>query len=177
MLSKIKSVSSGKLNAGFAIFLLLLSGCASVSDVEPGTPVAEVVKKYGRPSVSCSMPDGSRRMVWTQMPMGEAAYALNVGADNTVGAPEQVLSDAHFQILANGQKWTPEALRCEFGPPASVTESGMGNSKQWVWGYRYMRGSDAIMMYVYMGHDGRQVTHFGAAPDPLFNDEVTGGRR
>lgn len=169
--------SSPKLLGFGAVLLTLLSGCASVSSVQSGTPVDEVISKFGRPSVTCSLPDGGRRMVWTQQPMGETAYALNVGADKKVGAPQQLLQDNHFSVLGNGQAWTPEMLRCEFGPPASVSEDGFGSSRQWVWGYRYLRGSEALMMYIYMGQDGKQMTRFGAAPDPLLNSEVTGGRR
>ncbi len=172
-----ESQSSRKLLGLGAVLLALLSGCASVSSVQPGTPVNEVISKFGRPSVTCSLPDGGRRMVWTQQPMGETAYALNVGADKKVSAPQQLLQDNHFSVLGNGQAWTPEMLRCEFGPPASVSEDGFGSSRQWVWGYRYLRGSDPLMMYIYMGQDGKQMTRFGSAPDPLLNEEVTGGRR
>lgn len=157
--------------------LFLISGCASVSSVQSGTPIDDVVQKFGRPSITCSQPDGSRRMVWTQQPEGETAYALIVGTDNKVSAPRQILNDGQFAILGNGQKWTPEAIRCEFGPPANMTEDGIGHARQWVWGYRYMRGSDPLMMYIYMGKDGKQMTRFGAAPDPDRNEEVMGGRR
>lgn len=177
MLSKSKSVSLRRVYGCAAGLFLLISGCASVSSVQPGSPIADVVQKFGRPSVTCSLADGSRRMIWTQQPMGETAYALTIGADNVVNSKQQVLNDNHFATLGNGKVWTPEALRCEFGPPASVTEDGLGHQKQWVWSYRYMRGSDALMMNIYMGSDGKQMTRFGAGPDPVFNDEVAGGRR
>jgi hypothetical protein len=155
---------------------VLLCGCAQVSSVQPGTPVADVIRKFGRPVVTCAQPDGSRRMVWTQQPEGETAFALTVGPDKLVGTPEQVLDDKHFSILSNGQAWTAEKVRCQFGPPANITGSGLDHSRQVIWGYRYMKpGSDAAMMYIYMGIDGTMMTHYISLPDPDRNEEVMGG--
>lgn len=167
------SIAAGLLGAG-----LLLTGCAQVSTVQPGTPIAEVIQKFGRPVVTCNQPDGTSRMVWTQQPEGETAYALIVSSDKKVGTPLQVLSDASFAILGNGEVWTPEKLRCQFGPPANIADDGFGQDKQWIWGYRYMQtGSYAAMMYIYLGRDGKQMTKFVSAPDPDRNEEVMGGRR
>jgi hypothetical protein len=139
--------------------------------------VADVIRKFGRPVVTCAQADGSRRMIWTQQPQGESAFALTVGADQRVGMAEQLLDDNHFSVLSNGQAWTPEKVRCQFGPPANITESGMGRSRQWVWGYRYMQPANfAAMMYIYMGGDGKMMTHYESLPDPDRNEEVMGGR-
>jgi hypothetical protein len=160
-----------------AATVLLLTACAQVSSVAPGTPVADVIRKFGRPVVTCAQADGSRRMIWTQQPQGESAFALTVGADQRVGMAEQLLDDNHFSVLSNGQAWTPEKVRCQFGPPANITESGMGRSRQWVWGYRYMQPANfAAMMYIYMGGDGKMMTHYESLPDPDRNEEVMGGR-
>jgi hypothetical protein len=162
---------------GASIGLLVLAGCAQVSSVQPGTPVADVVRKFGRPVVTCAQPDGSRRMVWTEQPQGETAFALIVGADKRVGSPEQLLDDNHFSILGNGEAWTAEKIRCQFGPPANITTVGWGQSKQWVWGYRYMQPANfAAMLYIYMGQDGNTMTRYESLPDPDRNEEVMGGR-
>ncbi len=156
---------------------LFISGCAQVSSVAPGTPIADVIRKFGRPVVSCEQADGSRRMVWTEQPQGETAFALVVGADKRVGSPEQLLDDNHFSILNNGEVWTAEKIRCQFGPPANVTATGFGQSKQWIWGYRYMQPANfAAMMYIYMGRDGHTMTRYESLPDPDRNEEVMGGR-
>ena len=148
-----------------------------MSSVQPGTTVSDVIRKFGRPVVTCAQADGTRRMIWTEQPQGETAFALVVGADKRVGAPEQLLNDNHFSVLGNGAVWTPEKLRCEFGPPANITAVGFGQSKQWVWGYRYMQPANfAAMMYIYMGIDGNEMTRYGSVPDPDRNEEVMGGR-
>jgi len=160
-----------------SVGILLLASCAQVSSVQPGTPVADVIRKFGRPVVTCAQTDGSRRMVWTEQPQGETAFALTVGTDKRVGTPEQLLSDNHFAVLNNGEVWTAEKIRCEFGPPANITTVGFGQSKQWVWGYRYMQPANfAAMMYIYMGQDGNAMTRYQSVPDPDRNEEVMGGR-
>ncbi len=157
--------------------VLLLTSCAQVSSVKPGTPIADVIRKFGRPVVTCAQADGSRRMIWTEQPQGETAFALTVGTNQLAGAPEQVLDDQTFSVLSNGQGWTPEKVRCQFGPPANITEAGMGQSRQWVWGYRYMQPANfAAMMYIYMGSDGNMMTRYESLPDPDRNEEVMGGR-
>lgn len=173
------SKKSNRSIIGFAVGLgfLVLTGCAQVSSVQPGTPIADVMRKFGRPVVTCDQADGSRRMVWTEQPQGETAFALTVGVDKRVSAPDQLLDDDHFSMLGNGQVWTAEKIRCQFGPPANVTAVGFGQTKEWVWGYRYMQPANfAAMMYIYMGHDGHTMTRYQSMPDPDRNEEVMGGR-
>lgn len=156
--------------------LVALSGCAQISSVQPGTPIAEVMKQYGRPDVSCASRNGGTRMIWTQQPDGETAYALIVSKQGTVSAPQQVLTEQNFSVLSNGEVWTRERLHCEFGPPANITRDDWGDDQQWIWGYRYMRGQgDAEMMYVYLGNDGARVTKYRSLPDEVMNPDIGGG--
>jgi len=161
---------------GACVSVLFLVGCAQVSSVKPGTPIAEVLQQYGRPAVSCPARDGGKRMVWTQQPQGETAYALHVTKQGLVDAPQQVLTDSSFSVLGNGEVWTRERVHCQFGPPANITRDAWGDDHQWIWGYRYMRDEgDAQMMYVYLGNDGAQVTKYRSLPDQERNDEFAGG--
>lgn len=161
---------------GGVLSIIFLAGCAQVSSVQPGTPIAQVLKQYGRPDISCPSRDGGKRMVWTQQPAGETAYALHVSKQGIVGSPQQVLTEKSFSILGNGEVWTRERVHCEFGPPANITRDSWGDDHQWIWGYRYMRGQgDAEMMFVYLGNDGAQVTKFRSLPDDVNNPELAGG--
>ena len=153
-----------------------LSGCAQVSSAKAGTPIAEVLKQYGKPAVTCPTKEGGRRMVWTQQPEGESAYAVQVPQSGLIQAPQQVLSMDSFSVMSNGEVWTREMLHCQFGPPATISRDGLG-SDEWVWGYRYLRaGDDAQMMYVYLGSNGASVTRYESLPDPERNSEVLGRR-
>lgn len=164
------------LMAGLAAVIATLSGCAQVSSAKPGTPIAEVLKQYGKPVVTCPTKDGGQRMIWTQQPEGETAYAVQVPKSGLIEAPQQVLSMHSFNVMGNGEVWTREMVHCQFGPPANISRDGFGN-EEWIWGYRYMAvGDDAQMMYVYLGANGAAVTRFESLPDPERNSEVMGRR-
>jgi len=174
---RIVTLSGLRLLTG-SLSMLVLAGCAQVLNVQPGTPVAEVLKQYGKPAVTCPARDGGKRMVWTQQPEGETAYALNISPQGIVEGPaQQVLTYQSFSVLGNGEVWTRERVQCQFGPPANITRDNWGEDHQWVWGYRYMRNeADPEMMYVYLGNDGAQVTKYRSLLDPILNEAMAGGR-
>ncbi|MEY3740533.1 MAG: hypothetical protein RLZZ192_1209 [Pseudomonadota bacterium] len=158
------------------VFVASVTGCAQVSSAKPGTPIAQVLKQYGKPAVTCPTKDGGQRMVWTQQPEGETAYAVQVPKSGLIEAPQQVLSTESFNVMSNGEVWTREMVHCQFGPPANISRDGIG-SEEWIWGYRYMApGDDAQMMYVYLGSTGASVTRYVSLPDPERNPEVMGRR-
>lgn len=152
--------------AGAALATLALAGCAQVQSTPPGTPLADVVAKFGPPTVSCKNANGTTNALWSQQPFGETAYGTTVSPSGTIGPFEQRLTDASFERLRQGT-WTPEQLQCEFGPPILIERAGMGEKNEVVWSYRYMQASTWFsLMYVYLGPDGKQVTHFNPGPDP-----------
>jgi hypothetical protein len=145
----------------------VLSGCANMNTLPAGTPLSTIEQKYGQPSYSCTQPNGQRRAVWSQMPSGEYAFGTTIGSDGRTGPFVSVLTDEHFARLAQST-WTPEAVRCEFGPPYRIDEAGIGNKREVTWGYRYMQSVRHSVMWVYMGRDGTQVTGFHPAPDERY---------
>ncbi len=170
--SKMRVITCLAASAG----LLILTGCAQVSSVQPGTSIDEVVSKYGPPDVTCARADRPSRMIWTTQPQGETAVALVVGVDKRVSAPVQMLDDKYFAMLNNAEVWTAEKIRCQFGPPARISTIGSGNSKQVVWYYRYMQVANfAALMTIYMGEDGKAMTSHYSVPDPDRNQVLMGG--
>ncbi len=155
----------------FSALLGLLAGCSSMSDTPPGTPVGQVLEKYGEPTIVCPDADGGRRMVWSTQPAGQRAWGTHVDAQGRVGAVQEVLTDEAFRRLSDG-RWTPEQVRCEFGPPADISQIGFGSGRQTVWAYRYRQSKawDALM-YVYFGHDGEYVTRFHPGLDFTLDPE------
>ena len=149
-----------------ALFTLALSGCAQLQSVKPNTPVADVIKQFGKPTTVCQNQDGTERLVWSQQPFGRYAWATNTTKDNTIGQLTQVLTDAHFDVLSTGT-WSAERVRCEFGPPANIEGISKGNER--VWAYRYMQFSAWYsMMYVYMGPNGDLANRHHPGPDPMY---------
>ncbi|MBR8653523.1 hypothetical protein KDH83_09425 [Achromobacter sp. Marseille-Q0513] len=151
--------------------LLALSACANLAQVAPGTPLADVQARFGRPNFECPQANGGRRVIWTQQPMGQYAWGANVGADGKVDRVLPLLTDPHFKVLETGT-WSPDRVRCEFGPPARIDEAGLGEKREVVWSYRYKENSVwNSLMYVYMGRDGSGVTHFHPGPDPMYDED------
>lgn len=150
--------------------LAILAGCANYQSVKPGMSTAEAIQKLGKPSTTCTRDDGTQRLIWTLQPYGQFAWGTNTTKDGKVVEIQQLLTDAHFQVLATG-KWTDQQLACEFGEPAN--KYGVSKGSEIVWAYRYKQeGVWPAMMYVYMGPQGNLVNRFHPAPDP---DTLGGG--
>ena len=148
------------------LLVLALSGCAQLQSTKPGTPVADVLKQFGKPTTVCRNQDGTERLVWSQQPFGQQAWGTNTTKDNTIGPFTQLLTDAHFDLLNNGT-WSDERVRCEFGPPANIQGISKGDEK--VWAYRYMQSSVwYALMYVYMGPEGNLANRHHPGPDPMY---------
>ena len=153
-----------------------LTGCALVDTAKPGTPLNEVIAKFGKPSTDCANTDGTRHLVWTQQPLGQTAMGTTVSKEGLIGEVTQLLTDANFNRLGTGQ-WTPEKVICEFGPPEHAGESGMYELRSYVLDYRYKQyGTWNTLMYIYFDLNTHTLTHFNAGPDPLF-DMGRSGRR
>ena len=151
-----------------AVLLGTLSGCATMTDVKPGTAIAEVEKQFGRPTITCPLPDGGQRMIWSQQPSGQYAWATNVDNAGRVGPINQMLDDREFNRLSEGV-WTPERVQCEFGPPENISKVGLPSDLKIVWSYRYRQYNTWYMlMYVFFGTDGKQVTQHYPGPDPWY---------
>lgn len=159
---------TGRLFVGAAA-LALLAGCANMADTPPGTPLHEVESKYGAPTYACTAENGAKRLIWSQQPMGQYAWGTNVNEAGMTDRIQPLLTDQHFQLLAEGT-WTPDKVRCEFGPPAQIQGVGLPSSSQIVWSYRYRQsGAWNSLMHVYFGMDGSHVTRFHPGPDPMFD--------
>lgn len=157
--------------AGTLAAAAFLAGCANPTQVPPGAPLGDAAARIGRPNFSCELPGGGQRVIWTQQPYGQYAWGANVGADGRIDQVVPVLTDAHFRRLASGT-WTADQVRCEFGPPADISQVGLPNVRQVVWSYRYKQsGVWNSLMYVYMGRDGDRVTRFHPGPDPMYDED------
>ena len=153
--------------AGLTAAALLLGACTTMQQIPAGTPLSEVQARYGAPTHSCTLPDGQRRLIWSMQPLGQYAWATTVGPDERVGAVEQILSNAAFAEVKQGE-WDHERLACMFGPPAEVSQVGLPSVRQEVWSYRYKQaGAWNSLMHIYFSEDGR-VTRLHPGPDPFY---------
>jgi hypothetical protein len=148
-----------------------LAACTPMEQrVAPGSPLSVAETELGRPNFTCTRPDGTRRVIWTQQPMGQYAWGANVKPDGSIDRVEPILTTPNFRKLDSGA-WTADQVRCEFGPPAKVEEVGLPSVREVVWSYRFKENNvwDSLM-YVYLGRDGTRLTHYHPGPDPMYQD-------
>lgn len=154
---------------GVLAAVISLAGCTNMAQTPPGTALSVIQSEYGAPNYRCTTETGQERVIWSQQPFGQYAWGANITPDGRAESVELVLSDAYIQRLAQGT-WTPEQVRCAFGPPAKIELVGMPSVRETVWSYRYKEsGVWNSLMYIYFGTDGKKVTRFHPGPDPLFD--------
>ncbi|OZI63553.1 hypothetical protein [Bordetella genomosp. 11] len=158
-----------RLTRAAALFIAgLLTGCANIANTPPGMPLADMQSRYGAPTYTCTRPDGTRRVVWSQLPSGSDAWGTDLDAQGRAVRMQDLMSPEHFERLRQGD-WTPAEVRCEFGPPARVGAVGLGEKHEVVWSYYYvLDGRWHSVMYVYFGPRGDRVTHYHSGPDPRY---------
>lgn len=151
-----------------------LAGCTAVNTVPPGTPYKDVISQFGNPAVSCPAANGGTRMIWTQEPSGEQAWATTVGSDKRIGPFTQVLTRETFQKLTQGN-WSAGQVRCEFGPPAQ-TQVFSDSPNQITWEYRYIGEGTGSYMMLFIAFDRatNRMVGFSTGPDPQLNPSVIG---
>ncbi|UOD51005.1 hypothetical protein [Orrella daihaiensis] len=151
-----------------AVAALTLAGCASVADLKPGTPYNEALKLYGKPSVTCSEPNGTHRVVWTQQPSGEFAWAVVFDKNENAISVTQVLTKESFNVLNQGQ-WNTQSIRCQFGQPAMV-RTFADRPNHMVWEYRFYGQSEEYdMLFVTFDRSTNQMVGYTTGPDPEYN--------
>jgi len=158
--------------AAMGMLATLLAGCGTqIMKAQPGTPVVEIIAQHGKPSYECTAKNGRKRLIWSQQPFGQYAWATEVTPEGTITEMTQVLADQHFNRMSRGI-WTREDVLCEFGPPADEEQVGIPEARRDVWSYRY-RQSDVwySMMYVYFEPNGNRVIRFHSGPDPMFLED------
>lgn len=154
-----------------ALLLLTLTGCAQLKDVKPGTPITQVLSEYGKPTYECTLPSGDARMIWSQQPFGQYAWATDIKPDGVTTGMTQVLDEESFNRLARGI-WTPDDVLCAFGPPAEQTQMGLPSVRKEVWSYRFRQHNVWYsLMYVTFSQDGTRVIDYGPGPDPMYMDD------
>ncbi|MCD8504331.1 MAG: hypothetical protein LRY53_07360 [Burkholderiaceae bacterium] len=147
---------------------LFMAGCTSMAEIPPGTSMATVQAQYGKPTLTCPLPDGGFRAVWSQQPFGQYAWGTNVSPNGDVDVVVQLLADPVFRQLEEGV-WGPERVTCEFGPPADIAGVGLPSVRKTVWSYRYKQhGVWNMMMNVFFDPKTMIVVDHYPSPDPMY---------
>ena len=112
-----------------------LWGCAV--PVKTGMDEMQVQAKMGKPETVRKNADGSQTWEYPTGPLGRQTYMVSLGADHSVKAVRQVLSDEYFAQVRVGM--SREAVRELLGKPGEVW-SFLARDEE-VWSWRYYQGN------------------------------------
>lgn len=135
--------------------MLLLAACAGFPDagrdLPPGTPRDAVIARCGRPTRVVPLPGGGERLQYSQQPVGQSAWMVDVDPGGKVLRTFQALTFENFSRIQPG--WTMADVEGEFGPPARV--EGVMSWRGPIWTYRWRDIANTDMFYfVYFDERG-----------------------
>ena len=129
----------------------LLAGCALVAHEQPGALRAEVIARLGQPTASYPLASGEERLLYSELPAGFAAFALDFDANGRLVRNEQVLTQTRFETIPLGS-WTAADVQRNFGPPLRVERVARFDGD--IWTYRFRQISDPRLAHVHLDRQG-----------------------
>lgn len=132
-----------------AFLPLLLAACASV---QPGMARDQVLAAWGSPTRSVPLADGAQRLQYSQQPLGQQVFMVDLDAAGTVRSVRQVMTRADFARIATDGSWTRADVEREFGPTQD-------NERVYSWNgpiltYRWRDGMVDLFYWVYLDPSG-----------------------
>ena len=137
--------------AAAPLLALALAACAVPEWQKPGTPLADIERTMGRPTLAEPLESGGQRLVYSRQPAGQQVYHMDFDARHKLVRVEQVLDTAHFFALRNGVDTRDDVYRM-FGPPAIV--EGVYSFKGDIWTYRFLDNTFARRAHVHIDPQG-----------------------
>lgn len=161
--------------AAVALGAALVAGCAS-TQVAPGSSLADVTQRLGKPSAEYRLTPGERqepalqvdtggravrRLEYSGGSMGRHTHMYDFDAEGRLLATAQVRTEQRFNAIRPGMS-RDQVLRA-IGRPSGVMT--LAFQKQRIWNYRY---ESPVCQWFQVGisPEGR-VTEAGYGPDPL----------
>jgi hypothetical protein len=132
---------------------LILAGCAVVDKVPVGMSRDDVLKTYGSPTQTISLPSGGTRSQYTFQPFGRKVVMVDMDTAGRVASVRQVLTEAEFARIELG-KWTRVDVEREFGRPSAMIRFGNWQGEVMTYRWRDTGGAD-MFFWVYL--DGNNV--------------------
>src|SRR5882672_1291475 len=96
-----------------------LCGCGAAS-IKTGMDEMQVQARMGKPETVRKNSDGSQTWEYPNGPLGRQTYMVTVGADHSVKAVRQVLSDEYFAKVTKGM--SRDEVRDLLGRPGERSE-------------------------------------------------------
>ena len=137
--------------AAAMVLALSLAGCAVPEWQQAGTPLAEVERTMGRPTLTEPLPGGGQRLLYSRQPAGQQVYHMDFDAGQRLTRVTQVLTLELFQALRYGVD-TQDSVRRMFGPPALVERVARFDGD--IWTYRILDNGNPRQAHVHIDPSG-----------------------
>ncbi|MDR0458156.1 MAG: hypothetical protein LBH10_03895 [Burkholderiaceae bacterium] len=113
----------------------VLSGCISKVNIAPGTPASQIIATLGQPTARYTLPGGGQRLQYSEGPMGQHVYNIDLDAQERAVDVVQALDETLFakRILVNN--WTREDVLREYGQPTHTMTVRNFDGEIWTWRY------------------------------------------
>ena len=137
--------------AAAVLLALALAACAVPEWQKPGTPLADIERTMGRPTLVEPLESGGQRLVYSRQPAGQQVYHMDFDAGQRLVRVTQVLTLENFQALRNGQD-TQGSVRRRFGPPALLERVASFDGP--IWTYRILDNGEPRQAHVHIDPAG-----------------------
>lgn len=126
---------------------LLLGGCAVPARVPAGTTVSATLAELGPPTADIALPDGGRRLQYSQLPAGSQVWNLDFDASGRLVSSDQALRYANFDRIVLG-KTTAAEIQREFGLPLKIEYVYSFNGPIWTYRFNDMNNFRRIFIHI-----------------------------
>ena len=137
--------------AAAVLLALALAACAVPEWQKPGTPLADIERTMGRPTLVEPLESGGQRLVYSRQPAGQQVYHMDFDAGQRLVRVTQVLTLENFQALRNGLD-TQSSVRRRFGPPALLERVASFDGP--IWTYRILDNGEPRQAHVHIDPAG-----------------------
>ena len=133
---------------------LLISGCANLNGIAPGTAASAVEASSGKPFRVWPEPGGGASWEYPTGPSDRYTYMVRVGADGRVTRVDQVLGWDTFVKIGPGMPATE--MEHLLGRPFSKVRYPLTGQTAWTWRFRETVWNRCFFAYV--GPEGKVIT-------------------
>ena len=113
--------------------MLLLGACATPAP-PAAAPKADVLKTWGQPTASYTLPQGGERLEYASGPEGRTTWMIDLDGAGRVTQARQVLDEAEFMRLQSQPVLSRDEVLRWIGTPGE-RRGARGGGQTWSWRY------------------------------------------
>ncbi|AJG18537.1 hypothetical protein [Cupriavidus basilensis] len=148
----------------------ILPACSVLQPVKVGqdmvgAPQAAVQARFGTPTDTYQLADGTQRWIYSKQPFGQQSYAADFDRDGHLSTFRQMLQTSEL-YKAKVDVWTKLDVEQHFGKPREPKQY-YPLMKREVWSYRFRHEDTWPSMFNFYFDDAGVLRQTQITPDPL----------